>query len=61
MSKLEDKVDLARVDVDKLPELAITYEVASIPHVIGFDKGARKSEFVGAVSKEQVAEFFRKL
>ncbi len=61
VTKLEDKVDLARVDVDKVTELALTYDVSSIPHVISFVDGMKKSQFVGSVSQDEVAKFLKKL
>jgi len=61
VAKLEDKVDLARVDVDKLTELAISYEVASIPYVVGFTEGKKTSFFVGAKGQDDVAEFLKDL
>jgi putative thioredoxin len=54
----DGKVVLAKVDVDANQGLAARYGVQGIPAVKAFRDGAVASEFVGAVSKAQVEEFF---
>ena len=49
------------MDVDKLTELAMTYEVASIPYVVGFTEGEKTSFFVGTKGQDEVAEFLKDL
>jgi putative thioredoxin len=52
------KVVLAKIDVDANQALAGRYGVQGIPAVKAFRDGAVASEFVGAVPKARVEEFF---
>ena len=52
---------LARVDVDKNPNLALRYGVRSIPTVKAFTSGQVVSEFVGMVPEERLREFLGKI
>ena len=61
VEELDDKVDLAKVDVDQFPDLAMTYAVSSIPAVHAFVGGVMKSSFVGAQDKQFVANFVKEL
>lgn len=54
----DGKVVLAKVDVDANQALAARYGVQGIPAVKAFRDGAVASEFVGAVPKAKVEEFF---
>jgi putative thioredoxin len=54
----DGKVVLAKVDVDANQSLAGRYGVQGIPAVKAFRDGAVASEFVGAVPKARVEEFF---
>jgi putative thioredoxin len=54
----DGKVILAKVDVDTNQALAGRYGVQGIPAVKAFRGGTVASEFVGAVPKAQVEEFF---
>jgi len=55
------KVALAKVDVDANQGLAARYRVQGIPAVKAFRDGAVVDEFVGAVPKAKVDEFFDSL
>ncbi len=52
---------LARVDVDKNPNLALRYSVRSIPTVKSFTSGQVVSEFVGMIPEERLREFLGKI
>ena len=52
---------LARVDVDKNPNLALRYSVRSIPTVKAFTSGQVVSEFVGMIPEERLREFLEKI
>ena len=54
-------VDLARVNVDDLSELALKHEVTSIPAVIAFANGTKKASFVGVRDRQFVTDFVKKL
>ena len=48
---------LAKVDVDRSPEVAAAFGVRSIPMVLGFRYAQIVSEFVGALPETGVREF----
>jgi putative thioredoxin len=52
---------LARVDVDANPNLALRYNVRSIPTVKAFSQGEIVSEFVGLQPENRLREFINKL
>lgn len=52
---------LARVDVDANPNLAILYNVRSIPTIKAFSNGQVVAEFTGVVPEEKVKEFIEKI
>eukprot|EP00118_Oscarella_pearsei_P026509 m.310011 g.310011 ORF g.310011 m.310011 type:complete len:137 (+) comp49103_c0_seq1:76-486(+) len=51
------QVELAKVNVDDLQELAIEYTVSSIPRVIGFKNGNPVDDFVGVKDEKDVRQF----
>jgi putative thioredoxin len=55
------KVVLAKVDVDSNQAISARYQVQGIPAVKAFRDGRVASEFVGAVPKAKVEEFFDSL
>jgi putative thioredoxin len=52
---------LARVDVDQNPNLALRYNVRSIPTVKAFSGGQAVGEFVGMLPEERLREFLDKI
>lgn len=52
---------LARLDVDKNPNIAIRYSVRSLPTVIAFREGHAVAELVGLQPEARVREFIEKL
>ena len=49
--ELAGKVKIGKVNVDENQELAAKFQVRSIPTMLFFDKGAVKSQMVGALRK----------
>ena len=61
MEKFDSQVDLAKVDVDVLPNLALSYDVTSVPSVHVFVHGDRKTGFVGLKDKEFLTDFVKNI
>lgn len=55
------KVELAKVDVDRNPNIAQAFRVQSIPAVFAIVDGRPVDQFVGALPEAQVREFVAKL
>ncbi len=51
---LADKVKICKVNVDEQPELALRFQVASIPTLLFFRKDQPVQTLVGLHSKEQI-------
>ena len=46
-----DSLQIAKLNVDENPDIAMTYQVMSIPTLLVFDKGEVSKRLVGAKSK----------
>jgi putative thioredoxin len=57
VAKREGEVELAKVDVDRNPNLAMAFEVASIPAVKAFRDGHIAAEFIGAIPPARIDAF----
>lgn len=57
----EDRLTLAKVDVDADPELATRYQIQGIPAVKAFRDGQVVQEFVGVLPPAAVAQFLDEL
>jgi len=57
----EKNVHLAKINVDKLDELAAQHEVSTIPHVVGFKNGKIIDKFIGNKDNDIIDEFVKKL
>lgn len=49
-------IQIAKVNVDDEPELAMKYNISSIPAILYFEKGQLKSQTLGYMEKEQLLE-----
>lgn len=58
--KGEASVDLAKVDIDELDELAAEYNVMSVPSVFALKKGVVVDSFVGLKDEDQLEAFLTK-
>ncbi|XP_035226910.1 thioredoxin, mitochondrial-like, partial [Stegodyphus dumicola] len=57
-----DKVHLAKVDIDANAELAMQYNVSeAVPHVIAYKNGQKESSFIGVQDQDQIESFVNKL
>ena len=52
LEELSQQVKVVKVDVDENPQLAMAFQVASIPTVIAFRDGKAVNQSVGVVPKE---------
>ena len=52
LEELSQQVKVVKVDVDENPQLAMAFQVASIPTVIAFRDGKVVNQSVGVVHKE---------
>ena len=55
-SELDDRVTVAKVNVDDNPELAMRYNVMSIPTLLVFSGGEVHKRLVGAKGKSQLLQ-----
>ncbi len=58
VSKTHPNAKIMKVDVDAQSELAMEYNVSSIPTLILFANGAPVKQIVGAVSKSEIEKLF---
>lgn len=52
LEELSQQVKVVKVDVDENPQLAMAFQVSSIPTVIAFRDGKAVNQSVGVVPKE---------
>lgn len=55
-----NKVDLAKVNIDTHQELAIKYGVAAVPTVLVMRDGEMTASFLGLISEKEIDEFVPK-
>ena len=56
-SKLDGKVTIAKVNIDKSPELSQKYQIRSIPALFVFKDGAVVNQTLGSKTESQLMEF----
>src|SRR6266550_3466966 len=61
VAKRAGEVELAKVDVDRNPNLAMAFEVSGIPAVKAFRDGHVVAEFTGAIPPARIEEFLDRL
>lgn len=54
MGVLKERVHLVKVDVDVLPELAMSYQVMSVPTLILFSDGAPVERLTGLQPQDKI-------
>jgi putative thioredoxin len=57
VAKRDGEVELAKLDTDRNPGLAMSFQIGSIPAVKAFKDGKVVAEFVGAIRPPQIEEF----
>ena len=61
VAKRAGEVELAKVDVDRNPNLAMAFEIGGIPAVKAFRDGHVVAEFTGAIPPARIEEFLDRL
>jgi putative thioredoxin len=61
VAKRDGEVELAKVDTDRNPNLAMSFQIGSIPAVKAFRDAKVVSEFIGAIRPAQIDEFLDQL
>ena len=59
--KRNGEIELAKVDTDRNPNIAMKYEIASIPAVKAFKDGKVVSEFIGAIPPARIEAFLNEI
>ena len=57
--ELDGKVKVGKVNVDNNQELAIQYDVMSIPTIMVFENGKSIKTFVGVTDKQEILEVLK--
>jgi len=57
MANFNAKLDMAKVDIDDLPDLALKYNVGAVPSVLIIHNGVSKHKFVGLKDPDQIDKF----
>ena len=57
--ELDGKVKVGKVNVDSNQELAIKYDVMSIPTIMVFEKGNPVKTFVGVTDKQEILDVLK--
>ena len=56
--ELEGKVKVGKINVDENPDIAVEYNVMSIPTLIVFKNGKEENRLVGLRNKEELINLF---
>jgi thioredoxin 1 len=59
-TQYQDKVKVAKLNIDENPKTAASYGVRSIPTLLLFKKGKVLDTLIGLVPKERLEEFIKK-
>merc|ERR1719223_126085 len=59
MANYDGKVDMAKVDVDDLPDLAMNYQISAMPTVIAIKDGKEIGKFVGLKEADILERFVK--
>lgn len=57
----KDAIDLAQVDIDDNPDIAMSYSVGAVPAVMAIKDGKVVDKFIGLKDEDQVDSFVAKL
>ena len=57
--ELKDEIVVAKLDVDQVQEIAVKYQVMSIPTLVLFEKGEEVRRTVGFQPKARILDFIK--
>ncbi len=57
----KDRIKIAKINVDQEPELAMQYNVASIPTLLFFSKGQVVKQQIGAVPRQALEKILKEI
>lgn len=57
----DDAVEIAKIDIEKCPELAARFKVHTVPTFVFFKNGEVQETLVGVQSRNSLNEAFRKI
>ncbi len=61
VSERNGEIELAKLDTDRNPDIAMKYEIASIPAVKAFKDGKVVAEFIGAIPPARIEAFLNEI
>ena len=56
LDSVADEIEIVKVNVDDLPQLAVAFQVVSIPTIIVFKDGKPANKSIGVVDRETLLE-----
>lgn len=56
LDSVADEIEIVKVNVDELPQLAVAFQVVSIPTIIVFKDGKPVNKSIGVVDRETLLE-----
>jgi len=59
--KVEGKVKIVKLNIDESREVALKYNIMSIPTVIFFKDGEVKDKFLGMIPEQKIEDFINRI
>ena len=59
--ELSNKVKIVKINTDQNPSISKQYQIMSVPTIIIFDKGREVARSIGAQSKQQIINMFKRI
>jgi thioredoxin 1 len=61
LKEYKDRIKVAKINVDQEPELAMQFNVASIPTLLFFNKGQVVKQQIGAVPRQAIEKILKEI
>ena len=59
LDEVADQIEIVKVNVDDLPQLAVAFQVVSIPTLVVFKDGKPVNKSIGVVDRETLLELVK--